>query len=205
MTVKEKNKMKTKIFKIGKWVVVGLLGLWVIIMLIGYFFPNGAEQIRAWQQKKILAQYEKALADLEEQKKVDNIGGKTPEETLGMLMKTVGDNDYKDALLYYEQSVNKKIELLFINKSEEEKKDFMQHLSIILGAVSTGKIVKKVYLSNSNTYCSLLVNTVSESDRILSLEGTDQKIYVKKGDKVDYEANLVLNKYTNVWKVLLPY
>jgi hypothetical protein len=189
--------MNLIIKKILKW-----LGIIVVILLIAFlaftwYFSTHEKEVRtAWMgawYKMLIAPEMRAQEKLEAMRKVDNVGGKTPEETLDMYIAVLKKGDVKMAVKLYEVAVQEKqtrdfkeVDLNKVVEWNENVKKLGKAETWPNGTYSIG--YKEVAKEDVSTTTIILGQAVS---------GT-----IKKGSTTTIEKIFVKNQYTNVWKML---
>lgn len=138
----------------------------------------------------LLAQYEKALADLEEQKKLDNIGGKTPEETLEMLLTALENKDFN--LVYDLHDVDYRFKnfdyVKNLSRDSGEKIDI--YINNVRSLIDTGE---KYCVSNNKCLFSLVVSKDDANNHYVNYQQGDESNRI--------EIGMTLSDYTKVWKI----
>jgi hypothetical protein len=167
--------------KNGRHFFKNIILFFVIIIVVGggYFVWNNYLSPAARYASQMEANYQKYLdwqKKYEEAMKADTYGGKTPEETLKMFTEALKNKDIELASKYF---------VLNENGERDEK-----WINALKSAKESGQIESIVMLLTNNTKSA----GSWDNDRY-GFEIRD------KNGKLLYDINLILNKYSNVWKI----
>ncbi|MEI6528727.1 MAG: hypothetical protein WCO10_03635 [bacterium] len=192
--------------KTKKWIWISLgilLAIFIGLLLIGkYSIPINLFFNRVVQEKvynQMVAQRDALLAA----QKADNIGGKTPEETLDMYIAALKAGDVNLASKYAEISPdNPKLqsrELSSLNEAIKRDGD----LGIVLRNMDDiiNKGIKHIWSPTEVSFVyDFITKEQSTSTSIVS--GKEIVIVRPAGFKSSFGVALKLNPYTKVWKIV---
>ncbi len=145
----------------------------VVVLVIGGWFLFGSEKNPSYDSdKKQSDLYQKELSSWVEKQKQDTYGGDTPQETWDMFVSALKKGDVDLASKY------------FVVEKQEEWKDNML-------SIKNGNVLPK------------MINDLVNNYKVLGLTKADDFRYIKKNKNgiVVAEIVLILNKYTNIWKI----
>ncbi len=189
------QKLKRFTIKFAKIVIGG----YVVLTLLGLLVPK-------YQQYKINKAQER-LDKLQEEyinkQKQDIYGGKTPEETIDMLIEALKQNNPDLASRYY-----------VLRNQQKAKKEFEDELNKNGNLNASAEYFKEVKekgekvchdLDNMEIAgCNFEYIYIREKDEYAYFEQLDQELFFPKGSKGRKIIDLRPNPYTNTWKIVQP-
>jgi len=173
--------MKKKILSFFVYTIPTIFVLGILVIVSIYYYPKFSEWREQRRQEKIIEKYDKAVAELEQKRKNDTFGGKTPEETVEKFLSVLKTGDLELASKYYEMALQKKA---LTNLKEEKQKygDISHTINYFEEVISKG-IKGCANIDKDYGGC------VYEFEIDIGIE----------------EIGLSLNKFTNIWKITLPF
>ncbi len=168
-----------------------------VFIIIGLYIHGDYKEYMAafeWiRYENMMRPIEEKKAQIEAARKIDYVGGKTPEETLGMYIETLKKGDWEAAVKYYE-----------VAKQEEKLKSLKG--SNLDEVAAWNENIKKIGKGSFyNEYYSIGYEDVAKEDvstTTISLGGRVVPLIIKKGATSTIEKVFVKNSYTNVWKIV---
>lgn len=187
--------------RISYW-VLGVVGvIFLILFALGTFFmdyyPNIEQYFIEKRQQAYLDKINADKAILEEKYKNDSVGGKTPEETIDMLLDALKKNDVETASSYYIPELK---EQALIDYKEELEKEGNLNRSIEYISNTRYKGTKGCDMKAERQGCGFRYKHVFDVETKTYFANGDVLIIPAGGSLDDY-TEVILNKYTNVWKV----
>lgn len=194
---KKPSKFRKWMKRIGVAAGVIFLALWIP----GVFAPPDWDKkflasYRDWLEESRETAYQKKLQKIEDTYRNDFDGGKTPEETIDLLVVALKAGDIEKASKYWKLSEQE--ENYNDLKQELEKSGNLQQ-SIDFYLRMTTKGVKKCNTENSG--CVFEYVYTETATTTYDVKGMNQKIIVPAGEKTTESTSLGLNKHTNIWKI----
>jgi len=195
--------MKQKILKIVKWTAIIIFAIFFFFWFMGAYGYKIENYFMAQRQEKMRIESEKQIAEILEAQKNDNIGGKTPEETLDLYITALKAGDIELASKYYEVSV----ENHDLQKKDLEslKKIFNRDGNLNIVLKNMDNIIKsplRKYFSESEYVITYKYLTEKNATSTMISGGTEYEWLVPKGEKESISKVLRLNPYTQVWKII---
>ena len=189
------QKLKRFTIKFAKIVIGG----YVVLTLLGLLVPK-------YQQYKINKAQER-LDKLQEEyinkQKQDIYGGKTPEETIDMLIEALKQNNPDLASRYY-----------VLRNQQKAKKEFEDELNKNGNLNASAEYFKEVKEKGEKVCKDIYNPTVggctfsyvytTKEDKITVINGSNNKLFIPKGSKRKKFIDIELNPYTNIWKIVQP-
>ena len=195
----EKPKVNKTLKKIAINLVVYGLGTLSVLVLLGYLGPKYQE----YKMNKLQIELEEQDKKYIEALKQDTYGGKTPEETIKMLIEALKQNDPELASKYY---VLRERENALKGFEEEVKK--YNRLDLSFKYFSQVKNEGKKICNNpeglKKVSCNFEYRYTTTEDRESKISGTDKVIFIPKGSERRRIIDLEKNPYTGLWKVVQP-
>ena len=194
--------MKTthpKLYKILRWSVLVILSILVVLIIAwAYIVKNEKQLLLGLEQIKYdmyMQPYLDEQAKLEAARKVDNVGGKTPEETLDMYIEAFKSGDIEKSIKYYEVADQEK------EREFDKKLDFKKAVEWLeyLRTNGKGEYSKNVDGYYSIGYIYTEPETISTTTMILGqmVPGT-----LTKGATSTVEMIFTKNAYSGLWKIV---
>lgn len=189
-----------KLYKFLRWSVLVMVSLLVVFIIASFYIAKNEKNLILGLEQIKYDMYMKPFLDeqakLEAARKIDNIGGQTPEETLDMYIEALKKGDLEQAVKLYEV------------EKQEEKRIWVKTLNVddaiknleYLKSVGKGEIAE-----NREGYYSIgYIETASAdiSTTTVTFDGSIVPLIIKKGATSTVEMILVKNQYTGVWKIV---
>lgn len=188
-----------KVKKVLKWGAVIFFVVLGLLVWAGNNIPEIDKTIRNWQNQRYEATLKKQNDEAVARYTADIDGGKTPEETLDLLISALKAGDIEQASRYY---VLEKQEATLADFKEEVKKYGDLHLSIEYFTDVMGKGIK--WCNEKKDGCNFEYIYVNKEKKILPVYGRTETIVIPAGEKSTKLISLNLNKFSGVWKIELP-
>ena len=177
------------------------MGVLVFLFIAGslgqYYIPRAEEYFMNKRGEKMIADWEAKKKALEELEKQDFVGGKTPEETMEMVIEALEKNDVELASRYYSVEVRelalKSLESEFSknNNLSLSTKYFSDVFYKGIGKFNKDKTKKSFnfsYITSSTSTTTVGVDTVVVPAGSVSTKFLDLKLNIN-----------------NIWKIVQPY
>lgn len=197
---KKPSKFRKWMKRIGVAAAVIFLALWIP----GVFAPPDWDKkflasYRNWLEESRETAYQKKLQKIEDAYRNDFDGGKTPEETIDLLVAALKAGDIEKASKYWK-----------LSEQEENYNDLKQELEK-LGNLQQSidyfiEVSKKGtrWCNEKNDGCTFRYVYTETATTTYDVKGMNQKIIVPAGEKTTEIIDLELNRLTGVWKIELP-
>jgi len=197
----KKKMSKTK--KIILWIVGVIVAILAFLWFLGAYGYQIQNYFMAQRQEKMRVESEKQIAAILELQKNDNIGGKTPEETLDLYITALKAGNIELASKYSEISLEKpnyqRDELEGYRESLERDGDLHVVLENMDNIMKRG--VKRVWSPTKVSFVYDYITT--EQSTSTSIVSNQEIITVRpKGINESVGVSLRLNPYTEVWKII---
>ncbi len=186
--------MKKKIL----WILFALLALTMGLAVLGSYMPQIDGYLEGMRMSMILDKLERQKAEREVRLRADFDGGKTPEETLKLLITALERGDDVQASKYYEIDAQEKMMREFA--AENDAVGLKKRAAYFREVLEKGK--KTCETNKYETGCDFTYFYFTEKDETASVQGRPEKIFVPVGTRQRVTVQLKLNNLTNVWKLM---
>ncbi len=167
---------------------------------LGIYYPDLQRFGKKLQEKRLQAEYDRNMKEIEEAYKNDIDGGKTPEETFDLFLVALKADNVEMASKYYELPVQPKA-LANLQKEFTEKGNLQRSLDYFTEVRQKGE--KKC--NEDGDGCTFEYVYLTDKDEMVSIKGTDNKIFIEQGDSRSKYFDMTINVKTIVWKISQPY
>jgi hypothetical protein len=188
--------MKNKIFKI----VLFLVGIFIAITALGLWGPKVASYWREYQYDLEVRKAEEMAKAIETAYKNDRDGGKTPEETLDLLITALKHGNTLQASKYYELSVQPKA-LGSLQTEFAQYGNLQKSIDYFTEVREKGE--KKC--NESGDGCTFTYRFLNSNNENVQISGGDNTVLVLAGSQNNKKVSLALNRYSSHWKVTQPF
>ncbi|MEK7531927.1 MAG: hypothetical protein AAB545_03315 [Patescibacteria group bacterium] len=181
-----------------KFIGVIALGGFVILLFLlalGYAVQKYTKE----QGIKAIQEFYAEEARLGEEIKKDTIGGKTPEETFDMFLQALKTNDPNEVVKYYAVT-ERKAELEKYKKELEKYGDLKVSFDFFSEIRNKGTKI----CSEKPVGCTFKYTYINKEDSYSNIVGTKDRIFIPKGSESTEMADISLNPFTKVWKIVKP-
>lgn len=185
-----------------KKVLIGVTVLAAVILILLWILGTNEARIMQWKLDREQAAYD-ALVEQEINKyKNDFDGGKTPEETIELLLTALKEGDIKRASSYYELSVQGEA-LKSLQDELEKRGNLNQSIDYTTQVYKDG--VKKCNEEGDGcTFEFDFVRTEASTSTVV-ISGQPIVLVSPAGSMGRKIIDISLNQFTNVWKIKFPY
>lgn len=170
-----------------------------VFIIIGLYIHGDYKEYMAafeWiRYENMMRPIEEKKAQIEAARKVDYVGGQTPEETLEMYIKTFKSSDIEGSIKYYDVAYQEK-------EREFDKK--LNFNNAVKWLDDVQKLGKGQYSTSTGYYSIGYVNVAKTdvSTTTISVDGSVVPLTIKKGSTTTIRMIFIKNFYTNVWKIV---
>jgi hypothetical protein len=189
----------TLIRKIFMWAIIVIAAICGLMVFIGYLEIKKQEYDLKQEQvnyRKLVIDTKKMEDDFVARSKADTFGGKTPEETINLLIEALMQKDVELAVKYF--SINTQL------KARKNLQDELNDNLTFTDSINYFTEVKNQgeKTCSSNESCSFSYTYVTTEDKTMHIEGSADSLFVLKGSERTKVIDLIKNTYTNIWKVV---
>ncbi|MFA5987288.1 MAG: hypothetical protein WC797_01380 [Candidatus Paceibacterota bacterium] len=184
------------------WVLVVLIGGFFAISALGIYYPTLQKWYRGLQVKTMEWQASRNYAKHQEALKNDKEGGTTPEDTFDLFLGRLEANDVDGAAKLYEIDIQDRAKANLAAEMKE-KGSLAQSLNFFKTIREKG--VKKCRVLGEVEGCVFDYEYVTSDDDWVSVDGSDQKIFVAKETVRTKGTTFIMNNFTEIWKLKSPF
>ena len=187
---------RNKITKIFVWIFGLVFAILLFLFLVGVFGPSVINYFENKKNERISAQID---AEIEARKNVmrnDFAGGKTPEETVDMLLEALKKGDLETAASYYIPDLKE--------KALAEYKDELKtngNLNNSINYISDTRFKGTKGCDEQGKGCTFRYKYIYEKETKLGIKGSNDTIIIPKGGSLQEITDMSQNPFTKVWKV----
>ncbi|MFZ2038577.1 MAG: hypothetical protein WAV11_01390 [Minisyncoccia bacterium] len=186
-----------KLFKFLRWSLLVAVSLVVVFIIASFYIAKNEKNLILGLEQIKYDMYMKPFLDeqarLETARKLDNIGGQTPEETLDMYIEALKREDLDGAVKLYEIAEQDR-------KKQSLESSFLREVAMNVEEIKRlgkGELHENGYYSIGYIYTE--PETISTTTLIL---GQMVPGKVTKGATSTIEKVFIKNPYTNIWKIV---
>ncbi len=174
-----------------------ILAIVMALAVLGNYLPEIDAYLEQRRMTTIMDKLERQKAEREVRLRADFDGGKTPEETIQLLIAALERGDDVGASKYYELDAQEAAMRRFA--SENDAVGLGKSIEYFKEVLAKGK--KTCETNKYETGCELNYEYVTAKDETVSVEGRPEKIVIPKGTLQEAGKSFILNPFTGIWKI----
>ena len=169
------DQLKSKKIKFIIWFIVLLFGVYALIWVYENYFSEKAKETK--EQQKNYEKYLNWKSSYEKAMSEDAYGGKTPEETLNLFIEALKKEDLELASKYF-----------VLNSNGERDPKWLEALQKTKEAGKLKEVIELLSKVKPD-----LEARISQDNFVFSVRDLQGKVLL--------DIDLVLNQYSNIWKI----